>query len=115
MMVGPRLQRQLCDHVTAIVVGSKSRAPEAGEAHWSIFCDLHQTRRMGQHAPDPIPYSEIRAYADLMAWPLRPQDVEIIRAMDAAYLTAIARKIAGKPDYAHAQPLSAAAFDAVFS
>lgn len=109
-----RLQRQLCDHVTAAVAGSKSRPPEAGEAYWSIFCDLHEARRMGQHAPDPISYSEIRAYADMMAWPLRPQDVAIIRAMDAAYLTAMARRIAGKPDYSNAQPISAAAFDAVF-
>lgn len=115
-MADGRLQRQLSEHVAASVTGSKSHPPEAGGVYWSIFCDLHQARRMGQHIPDPITFSEIRAYADLMKWPFRPHDVDILRAMDVAYLAAVAQRTAGKPDiaHAHAQPITAAAFDAVF-
>jgi hypothetical protein len=39
-------------------------------------------------APNPISFSEIKAYSDLMGVEFTPRDVDSIKRIDAAYLRA---------------------------
>ena len=110
------LQKQLCEALTRHLAKNERPAiPEAGRVFWSIFVYLAKTRRYGVHGPHPISYEEIEAYARLNRWPLQPHHVEIIRSMDETWL-----KHARPMDEGHsgrrgpAQPMNAAAFDAVF-
>lgn len=108
MLPRHRLQRQLVTEIAAEV----PQVPEAGRTFWNWFLDLHDTRQWSEAGPLPISYSEIRAYAELMRWPLRPCDVEFIRAMDRAYMNSFHK---GEPTVpaVQAQTLTPAIFDAV--
>lgn len=94
------------------------RVPPAGLRVWGLFLALHAGRGGGFSGPMPIALSEIEAYARLSQEPMRPFEVEIVRAMDAAYLEAVAAKRdgdTGRSDaVVSARPLSPALFDALF-
>lgn len=53
---------------------------------WSAFCDLNAARSMGFSAPNPITYTELKAYMELTGTPLSPVDVDAIKRLDVAYL-----------------------------
>jgi len=55
---------------------------------WSAFLDLGQCRSVGFSSPNPISYSDIRAYMDTTLTPLTPIEVQAIRELDIAYLGA---------------------------
>jgi hypothetical protein len=61
--------------------------PMAGRRVWSIFLELNGTRTAGMGA-SPISFVEIEAYARVRREPVRPFEVTILRALDAAYLEA---------------------------
>ncbi|MGA1804446.1 phage tail assembly chaperone [Rhizobium sp. HT1-10] len=64
----------------------KVAVPAGGALVWRWFTDLHNARTYHAHGPNPISYQEIQAYAAATRWLLEPRHVEIIRAMDRAYL-----------------------------
>ena len=113
-----KLRKQLCAAVVASLAGGKIIPPEAGRDLWNAFQRLSRTRTYHAAGPNPIQPSEIRAWCELMRQPLEPRHVEIILAMDEAWLTrAYAR--AAAPDGARTlppvskHPISAALLDAV--
>lgn len=59
--------------------------PAAGEHIWDWFWSLHGGRRAG-FGPEPLAYSEIAAWCALTGARPMPDEVRIIKAMDAAYL-----------------------------
>ncbi|MBB1498459.1 hypothetical protein [Paracoccus sp. MC1862] len=81
-----RLQNQLCAAVKAALAGGKVRPPEAGIELWKAFQRLSATRTYHPAGPNPIQPSEIAAWCQLMRMPLEPRHVEIILAMDGAWL-----------------------------
>ncbi|SKA26297.1 phage tail assembly chaperone [Consotaella salsifontis] len=109
-----RLQRQL----VAAVTSAKPRVPEAGRLLWRWFGELHDARGYGMTGPNPISFAEIEAWARLRRLPLQPHHVEILRAMDAAWIEAAQKRSApGAPPAAARttdQKINPAAFDAVF-
>ena len=117
-----RLERQLCTAIRKRVLGEKARVPEAGQVLMHAFTRLSHARTWSAHAPNPIGFMEIEAWARLMQVPLRPIDVTIIRAMDSAFLDGwIARRdthqengVKRLPPVSQ-QPISAALFDMVSS
>lgn len=107
-----RLTAAMCSQVIAAVSGKAIRQHEAGSLYWSIFTDLHSSRLWTETVPQPITYTELAAYCQCMEWPLRPQDVAIIRAMDRAYVEAFHKGEPAAPAMPK-QALTPAIFDAV--
>ena len=66
--------------------------PPAGERVWGIFLDLNATRGSNGFGPLPIAYSEIEAWSRLRREPVRPFEINIIRALDAMWLEVAARQ-----------------------
>ncbi|MDS9467950.1 hypothetical protein RGQ15_10270 [Paracoccus sp. MBLB3053] len=81
-----RLKKQLCAAVKASLTGKKAYPPEAGRDLWNAFQGLSGTRTYNPAGPNPIQPSEIAAWCQLMRLPLEPRHVEILIAMDAAWL-----------------------------
>jgi len=53
---------------------------------WSFFLQLHQSRTAGFSGPNPITYSELKAWSDMTANVLHAYDVETIKKLDTLYL-----------------------------
>lgn len=81
-----QLARALADHLRA--PKQPLELPEAGRLIWSWFNDLSQARSWHSNGPNPIAYVDIDAYARLMAWPLRPYEIGLIRFLDQTYCDA---------------------------
>lgn len=112
-----RLKDQLVDAVRSRLAGDRHRLPEAGVDLWNAFCDLAASRTYHHAGPNPISYRDIAAWASLHRWPIEPRHVAIIRAMDEAWMEAVAARIAGKDKAGSGGPqgaLSPQLFDAVF-
>lgn len=99
-----RLTRQLVEALRA----RPPIIPEAGRLVWRAFVALSRSRSYGAVGPNPISYLEIEAWCRLMRMPLEPHHVEMICALDQAWLRADALP---KPK----GNLTAAAFDAVLA
>lgn len=106
------------------LAGGKPVVPEAGVLLWNLFMEIGASRTYHAAGPQPISHAEIEAFARLHRWPLQPHHVAVIRALDNAWLEHAYRQIlpVGSNDrtfdsrrYAHAQPLTAQGFDAVFN
>ena len=113
-----RLEAQLCAALRGALAGKKSRLPEAGLPLWNAFQGLSATRTYHPGGPNPIQPSEIIAWCHLHRMPFAPHHVDILLAMDQAWLDqayAKARAPEGvkalPPVSAH--PISAALLDAV--
>ena len=97
--------------------------PADGALLWRAFFDLDSARSYHANGPNPIPFTEIRAYCDLMNLPLEPHHVAVIREMDGVVLEHYQRKLAeaveanrngGTPaPKVSSQPLTPALFDAL--
>jgi hypothetical protein len=88
----------------------------AGHRLWRIFCALHAARG-GGFGPNPISYSEIDAWARLHREPVRPFEVNILGAMDRAYLEHVAEsrpQADGKRPVQSSRPMTPELFDALF-
>lgn len=96
------------------------RIPAGGELLWRWFLDLGQTRTYHMAGPNPISFVEIEAYARQMRWPLEPHHIDILRAMDAAWLEHASKRAQPAPQgvkvlpQVSATPLTAGLVDAVF-
>ena len=116
-MAPDRLRRQMVDALERHLAGGPLRVPEAGRLVWGWFVALSGARGYGFAGPNPIGFAEIAAYAALTRQPMRPDHVELLRALDATWLqhqaggsSAPAVGSARAP----AQPVTPAVFDAVF-
>lgn len=65
---------------------SGPQVPACLEHVWHWFHDLHSTRRAGFSGPDPLSFSEIQAWMNLTGTIVRPYEVQIIKALDNAFL-----------------------------
>ena len=64
---------------------------------WQSFWMLHDTRQgAAMGGLQPISYLEIDAYSRLMQVSLEPWEVEIVKRMDNAFLTAINTRVGDK-------------------
>lgn len=89
--------------------------PYAGMRVWGIFLRLHAARGGGGFGPAPISFADIESYQRLHREPVRPFEIEIIRALDSEVLKAASGKSeTGKPAAVSNRPMSPALFDAVF-
>lgn len=88
----------LSDHYAALARKGRKKKPKgptlpAGVVHlWNAFAQLSAARTGNGFGPNPIPYSEIDAYSRLTGQAFLPWEVDAIRALDDAYVTAAAEK-----------------------
>lgn len=122
MFTHPRIETQ---HLKSLLVkalksyltaGKMPHVPEAGILLWNIFMKLAATRSYHMAGPNPISYTEIKAFCNLTGQPLQPNHVEIIRALDDAWLEYSYSKINSedKGKNVLCGELTAEVFDAVF-
>ena len=106
-----RLRRQLCGIVsTWFETGQAMPPPLAGVPIFAAFVDLSQARRWTEAGPEALQLSEIAAWARLTGRHVPPHHLDMIRAMDAAWLEGQRKGAQEAP----AGALTAAAFDAGF-
>jgi hypothetical protein len=53
---------------------------------WGYFLDLHNGRSYGMSGPNPLSWSDIKAWDDLMAIGLKNWEVRAIKALDLLWL-----------------------------
>lgn len=53
---------------------------------WSAFIALSNSRTMGFSGPNPITYSEIKAWKELTETPISPRGIETIKRVDTVYM-----------------------------
>lgn len=121
-----RLKALLVSMLRRHLGGAKPAVPEAGVLLWNLFMQISTSRTYHMAGPNPLSHAEIEAFCRLYRWPLQSHHLEVIRALDDAWLEHAYRKMeGGKGDgqqghtfdgrlYAAAQPMSAASFDAAF-
>ncbi|WP_430251683.1 phage tail assembly chaperone [Neorhizobium sp. DAR64860/K0K1] len=110
-----RRTKLLCEALKdSLRTGSPAQIPAGGDHLWRWFLDLHGARSFGFSGPNPISFVEIRAYLELLRIPAEPHHVEILRALDSAYLEHAYASRDGKGASKPAGPLSAESFDAFF-
>lgn len=83
------------DHMAAVarakgkaVTQSPTLQPELRPLWWT-FLALHKARSGNGMGLNPIAYTEIEAWSRLNRTPLDPWEVDVIRALDDAYLESI--------------------------
>ncbi|MBB4123282.1 phage tail assembly chaperone [Martelella radicis] len=64
--------------------------PAGSELLWQWFCELSATRTWNANGPNPISFAEIIAYCRVTGWPISRVHVDILQAMDAAWLKQVA-------------------------
>ncbi len=104
----------------AHLAGSRNRPPDGSAPIWNAFMQLSGARTFNAVGPNPISFTEIEAHCRLMRLPLEPRHIEVVLAMDQAWLDHAYAKTRRAPDGVKTlppvskQPLSAALFDAMF-
>lgn len=115
-----RLETALVAALTKnLTSGQAVMVPEAGRVFWQLFSELAETRTWHMNGPNPISYEEIRSFCALQRWSLKPHHIQILRAMDSAYLEHVYSKQKQKADGVKtigkaSGDVSPALFDAVF-
>jgi hypothetical protein len=89
--------------------------PPAGWRIWSIFSELNRTRTVGWGL-SPISFHEIESWAWIKREPLRAFEIDIILALDAAYLEAVSNRSNNESVAPHtnSRRMSPALFDTLF-
>jgi hypothetical protein len=82
-----RRAKLLCEALKlSLRTGKRPTLPAGGDLLWSWFLELHATRSYGPNGPNAISFVEIGAYLELLRIPAQPHHIQIVRAMDAAYM-----------------------------
>ncbi len=103
-------------HLTS---GEPPAVPDLGRDLWAIFIGVARSRTYHAAGPNPISYAEIEAYCRLYRWPLEPHHIDVLTAMDDAWLTHAYGQMKARQDGTSApvrlpaKALTADLFDAV--
>lgn len=71
--------------------------PLAGQRVWDIFVSLHNARTSNGFGANPISHGEILAWSRARREPVRPFELDMIRALDTTWLE-VAAAMAKEPD-----------------
>lgn len=66
--------------------------PEVASYLWDWFWRLSSCRSYGMSSSNPISFLEIAAFSSVTRNIVRPEDAEVISAMDSAYLSAFGKR-----------------------
>lgn len=93
--------------------------PPGGSLFWKWFMDLSRRRSYHASGPNAIDDAQILAYRSNHRIPMEPRHIDVLKAMDDAFLEAVYAKRATAPEGAKTLPpiskraLSAGLFDAM--
>jgi len=76
-----------------LLENNRPRLPAGGELLWDWFLDIHRSRSVHAGGLNPITYGEIEAYARLYRWEMRPYHIEVLFALDRAFLDTVQEQI----------------------
>lgn len=106
-----RLERFMCDALRRHrTTGQHPIIPLAGVPLWQIFAALSPGRGWHNNGPQPLSVREIREQGALAGFPLELRHVEVIQALDRAWLELEAGGGAARP----MAELTPEIFDAMF-
>jgi hypothetical protein len=60
--------------------------PEEYAFAWQAWSEINNARSNNGYGPNPISFSEIKAYVDLTGTPLLPYEIKGIRVVDTAFM-----------------------------
>lgn len=66
-----------------------ARPPREVSHLWDWFWSLSNRRQSG---PEPLTFGEIQAWSRMTATPIRPEEVEMLAAMDDAYVSEVRKE-----------------------
>ncbi|MDW9772737.1 hypothetical protein GOA89_13095 [Sinorhizobium meliloti] len=106
----------------AVETGRRPRWPAGGEQLAAWFVELSDRRTWHATGPNPISYPDMIAWASLMRWPVQPRHIEILVALDNAWIGAFYAKRGTKEQQKDIKTLPARSahavspklFDAIF-
>ena len=64
--------------------------PEVASHVWHWFWQLSERRQRGFDSPNPIGWADIQAWQQLTRTLVLPEEIDILLAMDSAWLSAVA-------------------------
>lgn len=108
------LSEDLCTAVRQTVAGGDPDIEEDCSHLWEWFWDISRGRQVGMNGWLALPAVEIRAWQDMTGNIIRAEELQVLRDMDQAFLSAMAAKDGKKASGPPSGELSIAAFDAVF-
>lgn len=115
-----RLQKHMVAALRSHLAGGKPDMPAGGDLLWTWFLDLSAGRSWHAAGPNPIAWTDMLAYTFLMRTRMEPHHLDIIRAMDAAYIEHFHSRSAPPPDGVKvlppvsSRPMTGELFDALF-
>ena len=59
---------------------------------WGWFRELNQARTSNGFGMNPLTYSEIEAWSRISGTVTRPQEIQLLKRLDAVYLSVMAKK-----------------------
>lgn len=102
-----------------LATGQRAAIPAGGDLLWQWFKDLSSTRTAHAAGANPIAFTEIRAYFRLRGIDPSQRHLDILLAMDAAFLAHVHHASQPLPEGVKAlppiskRPLSAGLFDSM--
>ncbi|MBN9335386.1 hypothetical protein [Devosia sp.] len=99
------------------LAGKAHKIPEGGQLAWGWFNALCRTRTNSGYSPNPLSYAEIEAFARLYRWPMEPRHIDMILALDRAWLDDAAKRFKAAQNGsggADAPPITKGALSAIF-
>lgn len=115
-----RFKRLILAALRGQLAGERTLPPLGAAPLWAAFHRLSRARTWHAHGPNPISFQEVEAYCRLFRVPFEPGHIDIITAMDEAWLAHSFEAMRSKTSErktippASKRPLSAALFDAIF-
>lgn len=70
---------------------------------WTWFCEISTARPWSPHGPQALSFAELAAWAQLTGRRLEPWEVELLRAVDAAWLAPATAEGGGDGDRRNGQ------------
>jgi hypothetical protein len=78
-----QIQQQLGEQLEELI---PPPFPEPLTGYWESFLELHSARGSGEGGPDPLSFSEIKAWAELSNHAPSNRELTCIRTLDRLYL-----------------------------
>lgn len=91
-------KQQLCDALDAKMKGRNADVPEGGEPLISAFLDMSRARSWSSIGPNPISWSDLAAWSQVMQVPIQPHHADIIKALDYVWMADAARRQGNAPE-----------------
>ncbi|MGP2493504.1 phage tail assembly chaperone [Mesorhizobium sp. PUT5] len=108
------LSEELCEAVRRTVAGGEPEIEPEAEHVWQWFWDAHRGRQAGMSGWLPLSAAELLAWAQISGAIVNPEEWQLIRDMDLAFLQASAKRGDGEGGRQSDEELTPALFDAMF-